>query len=481
MTTLMWFRRDLRLTDHPALLAAHAEASAEGGGVLGVFVCDPRLLRRPQARSARLLASVMDLHRRTGGALVIRVGTPQEVIPALAEEVGATRVHVSAETTPYGRARDDRVRAALAARARHLTATGSPYAIGPGILHTRAGTPFAVFTPFHRAWLDHGAPAPAGPAPEVTWVDGLPSDPLPKGPGTDKTTYDDASAAPDDTTAAERDEPSLSGREAGENAALRHWRNWLESGLAGYDTDRDRPDLDSTSRASIPLKYGELHPRTLLADLAQVGAAHTPAGRRFVAELCWREFYADVLYHRPDSAWQDLRPIGGGPGDNSHLPGCDEELVAAWRAGRTGFPMVDAGMRQLLAEGFMHNRLRMLTASFLVKDLHAPWTLGARHFLDHLLDGDVSSNNQGWQWVAGTGTDAAPYFRVFNPVTQGVRFDPDGDYVRRWIPELRHLPGRAVHEPWKAPDGYHHGYPQRIVDHAEERARTLAWYQEARA
>ncbi|HMR22122.1 MAG TPA: FAD-binding domain-containing protein, partial [Micropruina sp.] len=188
----------------------------------------------------------------------------------------------------------------------------------------------------------------------------------------------------------------------------------------------------------------------------------------FGTELAWREFYADVVHHHPDSLWRDLRP------DLARLAYDDDpELLDAWRTGRTGYPFVDAGMRQLLVTGWMHNRVRMVTASFLVKDLHAWWPVGARHFLEHLIDGDPASNNHGWQWVAGTGTDAAPYFRIFNPVGQGRKFDPDGDYVRRWIPELRHLAGAAVHEPWQAADGYAHGYPERIVDHAEQRAVAL--------
>ncbi|HET6968616.1 MAG TPA: FAD-binding domain-containing protein, partial [Ornithinibacter sp.] len=192
--------------------------------------------------------------------------------------------------------------------------------------------------------------------------------------------------------------------------------------------------------------------------------AHT-----YETELAWREFYADVLWHQPHTAWEDLRP------EMSRMRYDEpEDAVAAWKAGRTGYPIVDAGMRQLLAEGWMHNRVRMITASFLTKDLHVWWPVGARHFLEHLVDGDIASNNHGWQWVAGTGTDASPYFRVFNPVTQGLRFDPDGDYVRRWVPELAHVAGAAVHEPWDVPDGYAQGYPERIVDHAEERLEALA-------
>jgi deoxyribodipyrimidine photo-lyase len=254
----------------------------------------------------------------------------------------------------------------------------------------------------------------------------------------------------------------------GEAAALARWEEFVESGLADYDIGRDLAAGDGTSRLSPYVKLGVVHPRTLLATLVGRRGVGT---ERFRAEIAWREFYADVLWHNPSSVWTDLRPTltamayeGDGP------------LVDAWRRGRTGYPFVDAGMRQLLATGWMHNRVRMVTASFLTKDLHVWWPVGARHFLHHLIDGDVASNNHGWQWVAGTGTDSSPYFRVFNPVAQGQRFDPDGDYVRRWVPELAHLPGVAVHEPWRDVRGYEAGYPERIVDHAEERADALRRY-----
>ncbi len=258
---------------------------------------------------------------------------------------------------------------------------------------------------------------------------------------------------------------------AGEEAALARWRRFRDRHLRDYADERDLPALDHTSRMSPYLKLGVVHPRTLLAELA--GERGTGAST-FVDELAWREFYADVLFQHPRSAWHDLRPALAGMRYDE-----PEDALRAWRTGHTGFPVIDAGMRQLLAEGWMHNRVRMITASFLTKDLHVWWPLGARHFLEHLLDGDVASNNHGWQWVAGTGTDASPYFRVFNPVTQGERFDPSGDYVRRWVPELRHLPGQQVHQPWRHDGGYAHGYPRRIVDHAEERREALERYRAA--
>jgi deoxyribodipyrimidine photo-lyase len=444
--TVLWFRRDLRLLDHPALHAAAEQAA--GGRVLPLFVLDPRLLRGAgAARTTYLLRSLAALRAATDGALVVRRGRPEAVLARVVRELGADAVHVSADTAPFGRRRDDAVVEALDVP---LVRTGTPYAVGPGSVTKKDGTPYAVFTPFSRAWADHGWPAPAGAPPSgLRWARGVDGDDLPDEPATDA------------------DLPA-----AGEEAAHARWEEFADSDLAGYDAGRDRPDQDSTSRLSVHLKYGELHPRTLLADLA---------GRRgkgvatFRTELAWREFYADVLWHQPRSAWEYLKP------EMARMryarPG---KAFEAWQRGETGFPFVDAGMRQLLAQGWMHNRVRMVTASFLVKDLHVEWQHGARHFLDHLVDGDLASNNHGWQWVAGSGTDAAPYFRVFNPVAQGQRFDPDGEYVRRWVPELRHLDGKAAHEPWEADDGYAHGYPERVVDHRAERQEALDRYAEVR-
>ena len=450
MTAILWFRRDLRLADHPALLAA-MEA---GGDVLPVFVLDPRLFDPDVPRCQRLVASLASLSKDTRGALLLRTGDPAEIIPRLARQVGATQVHVSRETTPFGRRRDDAVERALAADGRKLVATGTPYAVGPGRVLNQAAAPYKVFTPVSKAWHAHGRPAPVARPKRIPWFRGdVHRDPL---PGLARGVR----------------------VEAGESAALRRWRAFLDEGLTAYDRERDRPDLDTTSRMSVALKYGEIHPRTILADLAAHAVGRSRAASVYVTELVWREFYADVLWHNPGSAWRDLRPEFAGM-QYDEGPGVDE-LVEAWRQGRTGYPLVDAGMRQLRAEGWMHNRVRMVTASFLSKDLHVWWPVGARHFLDHLLDGDIASNNHGWQWVAGTGTDASPYFRVFNPVGQGLRFDPDGAYVRRWVPELAHLSGSAAHEPWKQPDGYAHGYPERIVDHAEERREALDRYERAR-
>ncbi|WP_448073950.1 cryptochrome/photolyase family protein [Georgenia yuyongxinii] len=451
MTALLWLRRDLRLHDLPALLAAH-EA---GGDVLPVFVADPTLLGSAgAARRNSLSAALAAAGNSYDGALVVRVGSPETEIPTLVREVGAGSVHVSRESTPYGRRRDSRVERALGDVP--LVATGTPYAVGPGLVRKADGGPFQVFTPFSRAWREHGWPAPAPIPARLAW----------------HRTVD--SAAPWSA------DPATAVVPTGEVAARARWEEFLEGDLEGYDRHRDRPDLDATSRMSVHLKYGAIHPRTMLANIAAHPARRSEGARRFVAELCWREFYADVLWHRPASAWADLREDLRGMAYEDPA-GAAVGHVRAWEEGRTGYPFVDAGMRQLLAEGWMHNRVRMGVASFLVKDLHVWWPHGARYFLEHLRDGDIASNNHGWQWVAGTGTDAAPYFRVFNPVTQGERYDPDGTYVRRYVPELAHIAGGAVHQPWRVPDGLLHGYPERIVDHGAERAEALRRYEAARA
>jgi len=438
-TSVLWLRRDLRLADHPALLAALDDADE----VLPLFVLDDAL-RRPAGapRLAFLYRCLRDLSERTGGALRVIEGRPEEVVPRVARAVGATGVHISSDHGPYGRGRDARVRDALGDIA--LVPTGSPYAVTPGSLRKADGTPYRVYTPFARAWAARGVRAPAR-GPEPSWTDGgQPTDGVPPDP--------------------ELGEVALP--PAGEHAALTAWRRFLDDHVAAYDDNRNRADLDATSGMSVHLKYGTLHPRTMLADLGP-GAGES----KLAGELIWRDFYADVLWHHPESARTELNPAM-----RAMTYDDDAGHWRAWATGRTGFPFVDAGMRQLLGQGWVHNRVRMVVASFLVKDLHLHWRRGARHFMTHLRDGDLASNQHGWQWVAGTGTDASPYFRVFNPVKQGLLHDPDGDYVRRWVPELRDVPGAAVHEPWRLPGGLPPGYPERIVDHAAEREEALRRY-----
>ena len=450
MASVLWFRRDLRLLDNPALQAAVAAARAEGDGqVVPVFVIDPVLWDPAgQVRQAYLVESLQRLRTDLGGNLLIRQGDPVDVIPELARSAAATSIHIAADYGPYGRTRDAAVATALASVP--LVATGSPYAVAPGRVVKDDGSPYRVFTPFYRAWLRHGwrAPAPDAPA-DVAWWLPVASDELPPAP----------------------DLVDLRLPPAGERAAWERWESFRDERLEDYASERDRADLSSTSALSHHLKYGEIHPRSLLADLSE----DSPGSETFRRELCWREFYADVLAANPASARHSLNPRFDDAMRWAEGPAADSSFES-WCLGRTGYPMVDAGMRQLRAEGWIHNRVRMVVASFLVKDLHLPWQRGAAEFMRWLRDGDLASNAHGWQWTAGCGTDAAPFYRIFNPVRQGLTFDPQGEYVRRYVPELRHLDGAACHEPWATPEGYAHGYPQRIVDHAAERQAALADY-----
>ncbi|MGL5809199.1 MAG: cryptochrome/photolyase family protein [Nocardioides sp.] len=434
MTSVMWFRRDLRLGDHPALAAACAEAQPTGG-VFALFVIDPALWKHAgEPRRAYLSASLRDLDTQLGGRLVVRTGHPVEVVPAVAREVAASAVHISADYAPYGVRRDREVGRALGgvgADGVRLVATGSPYAVAPGRVLTGGGQRFKVFTPYFRAWERHGWRQPIGrPEPEEHWLE-LPGEALPD------------------------PHPDIALPAVGEAAALDRWHAFRPR-LERYAEDRDKPATGGTSGLSAALRWGEVHPRTLLADLGD-GAAD----RTFRSELAWREFHADVLAANPRATGWPLRPEYDEM--RTDEPG---EKFDAWRRGRTGFPIVDAGMRELLATGLMHNRVRMIVASFLIKDLHVDWRHGARHFMAHLIDGDVASNQLNWQWVAGSGTDAAPYFRVFNPTSQGRTFDPAASYIKRWVPELAHA--ADPHEPGLLAD-----YPAPIVDHAAERIEAL--------
>ncbi|MEY4348596.1 MAG: hypothetical protein RIS43_1015, partial [Actinomycetota bacterium] len=360
----------------------------------------------------------------------------------------ATEVHCAADFTTIGIERDKAVADALEQHGIKLVITGSTYAVAPGRVFKNDGTPFKVYTPFYKAWLAHGWRKPVEYTGPANWIRTIESHGLPE-----VTPVAGMEVSP-----------------AGEQAALNRWEWFRDNAVTNYKEVRDRADLDGTSKLSVHLKWGEIHPRTLLAELG------TSAGEEvFAKELAWREFYADVLFHNPHTDKDYLNPLFAKMKYDTGKVA--DERFEAWKQGKTGYPFVDAGMRQLLQEGWMHNRVRMVTASFLVKDLHLEWQQGAAWFFELLKDADVASNQHGWQWTAGCGTDAAPYFRIFNPVTQGLRFDPNGDYVRKYIPELRHLEGATAHEPWDALDGYAHGYATRIVDHAVERDESLARYQ----
>ena len=442
MAAVLWFRRDLRLADLPALLAASDAAGAE---VLACYVLDPRLLASSGQRRLQYLYDALRVLRDglDGRLLVIR-GDPRRCIPAVAEAVGATSVHVSQDHSPFGRRRDEQVRDALPDV--ELVATGSPYLVSPGRVSKGDGTPYKVFTPFYDAWRRHGWRKPAeSSSMSARWID--PGD-VPALAGTVEI--------PD--AGIELELP------AGERAAREQWQRFVREGLDGYDDDRNRPDLAATSRMSAHLKFGTIHPRTMAAELG-----YGKGAQAYLRELAFRDFYASVLREWPDSVWwnwnKSFDAIEVDDGDDA------ENAFAAWKAGRTGFPIVDAGMRQLAETGFMHNRVRMIVASFLVKDLHLPWQWGARWFLDQLVDGDMANNQHGWQWAAGCGTDAAPYFRVFNPTTQGKKFDPSGEYVRRWVSELADV--ADVH---KLDSDRPDDYPEPILDHGQERTEALRRY-----
>jgi deoxyribodipyrimidine photo-lyase len=459
---IAWFRRDLRLHDHPALAAAVAAADV----VIPVFVVDDALLAGRWSSPNRawfMRESVAALSAELAGrgaALRVLRGRPADVLPAFALEAGATDVFLTRDATPYGRHRDRSVAHRLAGEGIAVHARRGLYVHEPDELAAAGGRPFSVYGAFRRAWdaaplgeplpAPQRIPGPLGARPDVV-------------PDLGRPTADPALVpAP------------------GEAAARARLDRWLDGPIDGYAAGRDRLDLDATSRLSQDLRWGLLSPLEVV-----VRAAGPGEGRRvFTSEVAWRDFYAHVLWHHPrvvDEPFQ--RSLGRLP-----VRG-DPAAFRAWAEGRTGYPVVDAAMRQLRATGFMPNRARMITASFLAKHLLEDRRLGEAEFMRHLLDGDVASNNGGWQWTAGTGTDPQPYFRVFNPVIQGRRHDPAGEYVRRWVPELRDVPPALIHEPWtmdaaaQAAAGCRIGvdYPAPIVDHAEARARALAAYRATKA
>ena len=445
----MWFRRDLRLGDNPALLDA-----AEDGTVLPLFVLDPALWGPAgPSRRAYLADSLRALDaqlRERGTRLSVVRGDPVGRVAQAAKAVGAERVHIAADHGPYGERRDRAVEEALAAADVQLLRTGSPYAVAPGRVRNGSGEPYKVFTPFSKAWTEHGWRGPVDPPSDGAWTE----------------LKDGVADIPDPALPAGLQLP-----EAGEAAALRRWQEFLPE-VSEYDTLRNDPGRDGTSRMSVHLKYGEIHPRTMLADLARLRSSGAATYRK---ELAWREFYADVLRANPGSARDYLRTEYKEMAYEQPGPAFE-----AWQEGRTGFPIVDAGMRQLRHSGWVHNRVRMIVASFLVKDLHVEWQHGARHFMHWLVDGDLASNQHGWQWVAGSGTDAAPYFRVFNPTGQSRKFDPSGSYVRRWVEELSDA--AAVPDPHEPDPDVRRavGYPDPVVDHAAERREALARWERIR-
>ncbi len=444
---IVLFTCDLRVHDHAALAAA-AEESEE---LIPLFVLDERLLETSCAspnRIAYLRDCLRDLdaglRERGASGLVLRRGDPVSETLRLAGRYDAERIHISADATPYAAKRRERL-ARECARARvELREHAGPSVLAPGELTPTGGGHYRVFTPYWRVWSARPTP-PAAPTPRsLRTPSGLP-----------------AMRLPSLRTLSRKGTPSEDLQEGGERAATKRLTRWLGAGLSDYGERHDDLPGEATSGLSAPLHFGCLSARTVLER-----ARGRKGAEDFVRQLCWRDFHRQVLADRPRLPREDYRPRG----DRWRRSRKDAD---AWRAGLTGYPIVDAGMRQLASEGFMHNRARLIVGSFLTKTLYLDWRTGAAHFASLLADADVANNVGNWQWVAGTGNDTRPN-RVLNPLRQAQRFDPQGDYVRRHLPELASVAGRAVHEPWRLPARERRGldYPARIVDH-EIAAREL--------
>ncbi len=469
MRILHWFRKDLRLSDNTALDEALRDAA---GNVVPFYASEPSILGRDDMAAVRVqfvldaLADLAGALERAGSHLALDHGEATDTVPRAARAAGADAVYWNDEYEPALRARDDAVEAALAAQGIRVKRFHDRLLVPPDAVRTGRGDPFVVYSPFRRACeaLPIGTPRRAAGrfAPHE-----LPRRRIAK-------------------LAALGFELRVPAWASGEAAARAQLQRFVQDGLARYGTDRDRPAAGAVSRLSPHLRFGTISVRTVAAAAHEAARADRRLGKavdRYVAELRWRDFYAHVLYHFPHAehgAFRRRYDALAWEGDPAHFE--------AWRAGRTGYPMVDAGMRELAATGFMHNRLRMIVAAFLVKDLLLDWRTGERHFMNHLVDGDLASNNGGWQWAASTGTDAQPYFRIFNPVLQGERYDARGEYVKRWVPELAGLEPKWLHRPWEAPDealdragiALGRDYPQPIVDHAEQRDLALEMFRVAK-
>ncbi|HTX30463.1 MAG TPA: deoxyribodipyrimidine photo-lyase [Solirubrobacteraceae bacterium] len=465
MTALLWLRRDLRLHDHPALRAA----LDHDGPLVPVFCLDPRLLGGRHASGPRtqfLLECLADLDQsldRRGSRLVVRRGRPERVLAELARDLGASHVFWTADVSPFARRRDQSVR-------RELEGLGAEVHVLPGLfvlddpegLHTTAGDPYRVFTPFHRAWLKcdrrEVLPVPRS----------LPALPSAVEPGR---------LPPLQELGLE--ETVVRAATGGEHPGRRRMQQFLADLLVGYGRGRDDLGADVSSRLSAYLHFGCISPRELEARLPG-----DPGAQEFRRQLCWRDFYAHVLAHFPTNARHEFQDRYRGSIRWSRA----ERRFQAWCEGRTGYPLVDAAMRQLRREGWMHNRARLVVGSFLTKDLGLDWRWGERWFMRLLIDGDEASNNGNWQWIASVGVDPQPPFRrIYNPARQQARFDPNGAYVRRYIPELRDVPDEYLAEPWTMPEALQReagcvigeDYPPPIVDHAVARREALARYADA--
>jgi len=467
---IWWIRRDLRLSDNPALSAAHSHHRC----VLPVFILDPVLHNSRNLSKQRLAFLIAGLRRlesdlhRMGSRIIIRSGKPLDVLRSLVSESGAHTLYAQEDYSPYARKRDTEIAGQLP-----LEFVGGQTLRHPEDICKKDGNPYVVYTHFKQKWREKAFPSHGSVSlpPIILLTPGnIPSEILPDIPA-----YDLEHIFP-----------------AGEEAARRKLQGFIgdpNSGIFAYHQQRDLLDVNVTSMLSPYLRMGMISTRqVVLAALDCLNCASSASARQGVQawldELIWREFYTSILYHFPYVLKKSFRPqLETIPWRNR------EEDFQAWSDGRTGFPVIDAAMRQLKGVGWVHNRARMLAGSFLVKNLLVDWRWGERWFMQHLVDGDPAANNGGWQWVAGTGTDAAPYFRIFNPVTQAKKYDPHGDYIRRWVPELKDIPDRYIHTPWQMPIDVQQGagcsigkhYPAPIVDLGITRKLALAAYNAARA
>jgi deoxyribodipyrimidine photo-lyase len=463
--SIVWFRQDLRLHDNPALAAAAAR-----GRVIPLYILDDVTSGAWRAGAASrwwLHHSLTRLQQTLGGLVYVR-GDPRELLPALVKRAGATAVFWNRCYEPAAIARDRTIKAALQAVGIDAHSFNASLLHEPWEVATQSGDPFKVYTPYWRAALRLPVAAPMAAASPTLDLSRLTGDAL-----------EDYELLPTKPNWAQGWDKIW---KPGEDGAWRRLEAFVNEDLAAYSRRRDRPDVTSTSRLSPHLHFGEISPRQIWARLAyaEEDSKNRQGAEKFSAEIGWREFCHHLLYHYPTLPEQNWRAVF------DTFPWRDSPTdLAAWQKGLTGYPLVDAGMRELWQTGWMHNRVRMIAASFLVKHLRLDWRLGEAWFWDTLVDADLANNAAGWQWVAGSGADAAPYFRIFNPVLQGRKFDPEGAYVRKWCPELRALPNDLIHAPFMAPAdalasaGIALGrtYPKPVVDHKLARDAALSAYQ----